>query len=224
LASSSASIPHFGRLASIRSKRFGPNSQQEDLTMGWNMFGVGAIALLAVAASGCGSGSDDGPTPTAVNRLTPAANTTVGPGADGPPAGLTPGGGPPPGFTPDPNFTPPAGGFPRSFGGTPPAGGFGGRFNTPIAEFLDISKEELAEALQEDGATLASVAEDHGKSRDEVRTFLIDDAEDRVAAEVDAGTLTQEEADDQVAMLEGVIDRLLDGSGGPPIMGTPPAQ
>lgn len=169
---------------------------------------AGLAAVVAVAA-GCGSGTTSEPTPTIVNRLTPRAG---GPGAF-PPTGLRPGG------------TPPAG-FPGMFQGTPPAGGFPGRagFNTPIAEFLGITEDQLASALQEDGATLASVAASYGKSRDELEQFLIDDARDRLAGEVKAGTITQEQADQQVTMLENVIGRLLDGSGGPPMNGTPPTQ
>jgi hypothetical protein len=112
------------------------------------------------------------------------------------------------------------------FQGTPPAGGFPGRagFNTPIAEFLGITEDELASALQEDDATLASVAASYGKSRKDLEQFLIDDARERLTAEVEAGTITQEEADQQLTMLEDVIGRLLDGSGGPPMIGAPPTQ
>lgn len=174
--------------------------------MGWYMFGVGAIAFLAVAASGCGGGSDAEPTPTAVNRLTPAASTTVVRGAGGPPAGFTPGARPPAGFTPG-----------AGFNGTPPTGAPGIRLgaNTPIAEFLGITEDELATALQEEGATLVSVAEDHGKSRDALKEFFIADAGERLGGQVEDGTLSQEEADAQLERLRGSVDMILDGSGAP---------
>ncbi len=170
---------------------------------------MAGLATVVAVAAGCGGGTTSEPTPAIVSRLTPGAG---GPGAF-PPGGPRPGG------------TPPAG-FPGTFQGTPPADRFPGRagFNTPIAEFIGITEDELASALQEDGATLASVAASYGKSRDELEQFLIDDARDRLSDELEAGTVTQEEADQQVAVLEDVIGRLLNGSGGPPMIGTPPAQ
>jgi hypothetical protein len=66
------------------------------------------------------------------------------------------------------------GGFPlmdgRGFGfGFPDAAG-------KLADFLGISQDQLKTELQADNATLATVAEAHGKSRDDLKAFIRDNA------------------------------------------------
>lgn len=67
-----------------------------------------------------------------------------------------------------------------------------------IAEVLDITPEELSEQ-REAGATLAEIA---GDQVDEVVSALVDNAEERIAARVESGRITQEQADERLADLE----------------------
>ncbi len=79
-----------------------------------------------------------------------------------------------------------------------------------LAEFLGITVEQLKDELTEDGATLASVAEAHGKSRDELKAFIRDEAETRLNEAVTNGKLTQEQADEMLAKLDERLDDLID--------------
>jgi hypothetical protein len=79
-----------------------------------------------------------------------------------------------------------------------------------LATFLGITPEQLGEELQADGATLASVAEAHGKSRDELKTFIASEAKAKLDEAVAAGNITQERADEILARLEENVDKLID--------------
>ena len=68
----------------------------------------------------------------------------------------------------------------------------------PIAEALDITPQELSEQRQA-GSTLADIA---GDQVDEVVDALVANAEARIAAKVEAGRITQEQADERLAGLE----------------------
>ena len=115
-----------------------------------------ALAILcmvaAVTSVACGSGS-------ASTAATPTARPlSSGAGANGN-SRLN--------GTPGPNFTPGAGGRFQS-------GFFGGLSESDLAGFLGITQDQLLSELQADGATLATVAQAHGKSRDDLQTFLTD--------------------------------------------------
>ena len=43
-----------------------------------------------------------------------------------------------------------------------------------MADFLGISENQLRSEMRAEGATLATVAQAHGKSRDDLQTFLTD--------------------------------------------------
>ena len=59
-------------------------------------------------------------------------------------------------------------------GGRFQSGFFGGLSESDLAGFLGITQDQLLSELQADGATLATVAQAHGKSRDDLQTFLTD--------------------------------------------------
>ena len=80
----------------------------------------------------------------------------------------------------DGNFGP---GGPEGFGAHGGPKGFGpglawGWRMAPqkFADFLGITLDQLKTELQADGATIANVAEAHGKSRDQLKTFITDSA------------------------------------------------
>jgi hypothetical protein len=113
----------------------------------------------------------------------------------------------------------PGSGGPRGHGG--PGFLFGGE---ELTTFLGITQDELQNELQTDGATLASVAEAHGKSREALKAFFTDQFQAKLDERVAAGDLTQEEADGQLEAKAANLDAIIDGKvpfgggfrGGPP--------
>jgi len=89
-------------------------------------------------------------------------------------------------------------------------GGFGDP--TALAGFLGITPEQLRSEVSADGATLATVAQAHEKSRDELKAFLTDQAKTHLAQEVAEGDLTQGEADARLASMTANLDARIDGS------------
>ena len=77
------------------------------------------------------------------------------------------------------------------------------------ADTLGMTEDELRTALQENGASLASVAEAQGVAVDDLVAALGQAARDHVAEEVAEGDLTQEEADQRLTDLETrITDRV----------------
>jgi phage gp36-like protein len=122
-------------------------------------------------------------------------------------------------------------------GGGPNAGGFGvggpGQAlsiagpSEELAAFLDVPLEQLESELSADGATPASVAEAHGRTRDELKTFYTEQLQAQLLEQVAAGTISVEEADSMTARLASTIDDIIDGkvpSGGPVLAPTPSGQ
>ena len=89
-------------------------------------------------------------------------------------------------------------------------GGFGDP--TKLATFLGITPAQLRTELDANGATLATVAQAHGKSRDDLKAFLTDDAKTRLAQEVTDGRITQAQADARLAQLTANLDARIDGT------------
>jgi hypothetical protein len=89
-------------------------------------------------------------------------------------------------------------------------GGSGGRLDlSAAATALGMSEEALRTALQTGGTTLADVAEDQGVAVDALVDALVQAEQDRIAAAVEDGRLTQEEADERLADLaERVTERV----------------
>ena len=122
----------------------------------------------------------------------------------------------------------PVGGGPGAGGFTPGGGGAGlfiGGPSEELAAFLGISLEQLESELGEEGAMPTSVAEAHGRTRDELKTFFTEQIEAQVIEAVVAGTISPDDADAMVERLASSIDNIIDGtmpSGGPP--SAPPAQ
>ena len=162
-------------------------------------------------AQACGGGS-------AGEDATPLATSTAGSGTPVPRASVRPGNGGPPG-TPGaamPDFTPGA--------GPPPGSGlFIGGASEEFAAFLGIPLEQLESELSAEDATPASVAEAHDRTREELKTFFLEQTQAQVSEAVAAGTMSQEEADNMIERQTSLIDDIIDGkmpSGGP---GGPPA-
>lgn len=69
------------------------------------------------------------------------------------------------------------------------------------AEALGLTEDELRTALEAGDVTLADVAEDEGVEVETLVDALVTAAEERIAAAVEEGRLTQEEADERLADL-----------------------
>ncbi len=100
------------------------------------------------------------------------------------------------------------------FGGFPGLPGLG-EAKEKLAEFLGITEEQLRDELAADDATLASVAGAHGKSRDELKSFIETEAKTALDEAVASGALTQDRADDILGGLTERLDDIVDsGCGG----------
>ena len=95
--------------------------------------------------------------------------------------------------------------------------GFFGADASKLADFLGISQDQLKTELRADNATLASVAQAHGKSRDDLKNFLTTQMKTRLGQAVTAGRLTQAQADQRLAAFTANLDKMIDrtGKGGP---------
>ena len=99
--------------------------------------------------------------------------------------------------------------------------GLGGKFGRDmlgegeqqLADFLGIPKDQLATELKASNATLATVAAAHGKTADDLKTFITNTAKSKFADAVKNGDLTQKAADDMLGMLTANLDRMINSSG-----------
>lgn len=78
----------------------------------------------------------------------------------------------------------------------------GGPVLSAAATALGMTEDELRTALEADGATLAHVAEERGVEVDALVDALVTVQQERIAAAVEDGRLTQEQADERLADLE----------------------
>jgi len=144
---------------------------------------LAVAAGLAILAQACGGGSaSEDASPTATNPPAAAAGDE----------------------TPLPGFTPGAGprGQALSVGGA----------SEELAAFLGVSTEQLQSELDAEGATPASVAEAHGRTRDELKTFYTEQQETQLSDAVAAGTMSQEDADQMLEDFASRVDDMIDGN------------
>lgn len=107
----------------------------------------------------------------------------------------------------------------ETFFGVGGRGGPGGRHGRPGGFGMGVEHEALATFLGIDAATLrtemqtkslATIASEHGKSRDELKAFLTAQVKERLAEAVAAGRMTQEEADKKAAECTERLDEQID--------------
>jgi polyhydroxyalkanoate synthesis regulator phasin len=79
-----------------------------------------------------------------------------------------------------------------------------------LAGFLGISQDQLQTELSANGASLASVAQAHGKSRDDLKTFIKDTAKSTLDDAVKNGDMTQSQEDSALSVLDSNLDTLID--------------
>ncbi|MGE0599530.1 MAG: hypothetical protein AB7J35_06195 [Dehalococcoidia bacterium] len=102
--------------------------------------------------------------------------------------------------------------------GGPGFGGPGfGMGQADVAGFLGIDEATLMTELQT--KSLATIATEHGKTVDELKTFLTSSAQAKLADAVAAGKLTQEQADAALAELSARLDEEINEVHAPGEMG-----
>jgi len=96
------------------------------------------------------------------------------------------------------------------------ASGCGGKFvdRQALATFLGITTDELQTQLAADGATLATVAQANGQSREALITFLTDQTRAALDEKVASGDLTQAEADARLTEFTDRVNALVDAPAG----------
>lgn len=87
--------------------------------------------------------------------------------------------------------------------------GMKGVDSAALATFLGVSEDDLKADLSA-GSSLATVASDAGKTRDELKAFLTTSVATSLAEKVAAGTITQEEADTRLAKFSENLDNMID--------------
>ena len=111
-----------------------------------------------------------------------------------------------------------SGEFPFFFGHHQFHGGPGlclGRYAVgEVAEFLGIEPKDVLDGLQ-NGQSLAQIAEANGKTRDELKNYLLEELTDKVNQAVENGRVTHERADEILANAPDRIDQQIDREGLP---------
>lgn len=104
------------------------------------------------------------------------------------------------------------GGFGFGIGRGGPGGPDGGHGifveRDQLAQFLGITAEQLR--TESEGKSLAQVAQARGKTRDQLIQFIITSAQTRLASEVQAGRLTQQQADQRLSDLRTKVEEMVD--------------
>jgi len=163
-----------------------------------------AVGIAVMVAQACGGGSaTEDVTPTTAPTSTAGSETPTG----GQPFGRGDGGASDmPDITPGagmPDITPGA--------GMPGQALFIGGASEEFAAFLGISLEQLESELSAEGATPASVAEAHGRTREELKTFFTAQLQAQMSDAVAAGTMSQEDADNMIERQTSRLDDIIDG-------------
>lgn len=87
-----------------------------------------------------------------------------------------------------------------------------------IAGFLGITPQQLETEL-ESGKSLAQVAEAHGKTRDQLKTYIHDQVKAKLDQAVSNQQITQQQADSYLAKLDQKLDSMIDQQEGPGVRG-----
>ena len=100
-------------------------------------------------------------------------------------------------------------GRPDHEGGKGEGRGVKGMDEAALATFLSIDEPTLETALHS-GKSLAAVASEHGKSRDELKAFLSTQLTTTLNNAVTAGKMTQAQADAKLAAAKSTLDARID--------------
>ncbi|MBA4181920.1 MAG: hypothetical protein C0506_15120 [Anaerolinea sp.] len=104
------------------------------------------------------------------------------------------------------------GGMRAGRGGHEGRGGAGIHDSAALTAFLGIDESTLRSEMQA-GKSLATIATDHGKTRDQLKAFLTDQMNTELAQKVADGKITQAQADQMKTAMAGGLDAMIDGTG-----------
>jgi hypothetical protein len=96
----------------------------------------------------------------------------------------------------------------------------GGLFGADVAAFLGMSQSDLHTELQ-NGQTLAQIAQAHGKSVADLKTFLTNQLKTRLDQDVAAGRITSQQETDRLNQESSRLDQIINRTG--PKFGPAPA-
>jgi hypothetical protein len=82
-----------------------------------------------------------------------------------------------------------------------------------LSNFLGITTQQLSTELRS-GKTLAQVAQAHGKTTDQLKTFIHDQIKTKLDAAVKNGQITQAQEDARLANIDTQIDAMINGQAG----------
>lgn len=77
-----------------------------------------------------------------------------------------------------------------------------------LAQFLGVTTQQLE--TDQNGKSLAQVAQAYGKSRDQLIQFITTTAQQQLAAAVTAGRITQQQADQRLSDLKARVGQMVD--------------
>jgi len=100
----------------------------------------------------------------------------------------------------------------RGHRGGPPEGGRFGIGSADLAGFLGLQPQDLANQLRA-GRSLAQIAQDKGKSRDDLKNHLTAQAKSQLDQAVQAGRLTRQQADQRLTDFSSRLDQTIDRTG-----------
>jgi polyhydroxyalkanoate synthesis regulator phasin len=81
-----------------------------------------------------------------------------------------------------------------------------------LAQFLGITTDQLRTELQATNATLASVAQAHGKTADQLKAYLTTEMKTHLDQEVTEGDMTQAQADARLAQMTQNLDQMINSA------------
>ncbi|HZQ99877.1 MAG TPA: hypothetical protein VFC93_13800 [Chloroflexota bacterium] len=93
--------------------------------------------------------------------------------------------------------------------------GFGPGGDQALATWLGVQPADLMTALRSN-QSLAQIAQAHGKSRDDLKQFLVQQEKARLDQAVQAGKLTQDQENQRLSDLSSRLDQMIDRTGPPP--------
>jgi len=150
----------------------------------WMMAGLGALALAVGVVISTGA-----LTSAQSNEPTPTPQSSEGSSP-----------------TPAPSNSPQSG---RAYG----CGGASYQVTQAAAQVLGITEDELRTQLMS-GQTLAQIAEAHGMSTNDFKAALKGKITADLQAELNAGTITQDQFNEKTANLDAKLDSIINSAGG----------
>lgn len=89
-------------------------------------------------------------------------------------------------------------------------GGFMGANISDLSTFFGITTQQLQTELQS-GKTLAQIATEHGKTADQLKTYITDQVKAQLDKAVASGSMTQQQEDNVLSQIGQKLDAMING-------------